>query len=80
MTDTPPRGPSPAEQRLLALLTLLRGQMDGAPSEGRVPVHAIMRTIRWQRAVRDVLRTIGQLGVAISSGITLSLGKAGRRK
>ncbi len=78
MNDEPQREElTPAEERLLALLTLLRAD---APRSDPALTDAIIRTARWQLVLRSVFRTVGGfanvtidalaavLGIRIGSG------------
>jgi hypothetical protein len=47
---------TPAEERLVALLTLLRAE---TPRSDRALTHAVIRTARWQLLLRSVFRTVG---------------------
>jgi hypothetical protein len=47
---------SPAEERLVALLALLRAE---APRSDRALTHAVMRTARWQLVLQNVFRVVG---------------------
>lgn len=59
MSELPPSSrPSPAEQRLLALLVLLRAPADGA---GRGFVASVVQRARIQHAVRELLGVLGGL-------------------
>ena len=71
MNRPPENDLSAAEQRLLALLLLLRTE------DGRQPpalVTAVMRTVRWQRALRDVMSAIAGLLAAVADGVLVVAG------
>ena len=73
----PDEGPlSPAEMRLRGYLAALGG--DAPAADPRLP-RAIVRTARWQRAVRVPLRTAGLLAAAVVDGVGLVLGVPRRR-
>jgi hypothetical protein len=77
MSELPPsQPPTPAEQRLLALLLLLR-----TPEEGgdRPLVASIMRRARVQRAVRELLGVLGGLTGAVGGVVRLLAGPRGDR-
>jgi hypothetical protein len=69
---------SSEERRLVALLALLRSDPATAARNGQF-VAETMRTIRWQRALRGALRTIGHLATAVSGGVSLILGRRSPR-
>lgn len=77
MTDArePPEDMSPAEARLQRHLELLRHEV--LPSL-RPLTETIVRTARWQRAVRAPLAAVGSLGGALADGLRLLLSR-GRR-
>ena len=58
MTDDQPREDelTAAEERLLALLTLLRAE---APRSDRALTQAVMRTAQWQLVLQSVFRAVG---------------------
>jgi hypothetical protein len=60
-----PEGLTPAERRVRALLAELA--TDGAP-EGERLTHMVVRTARWQRPVRRVLRGFGTVAAALAAG------------
>ena len=64
---------TPAEQRLAALLALLRSDLVRS-RPGLVT--AIMRQVRWQRVVRDVLGALGTLASSVTEGLVLLLGRS----
>jgi hypothetical protein len=64
---TPEEELTPAEERLLTLLTLLRAE---APRSDRALTDAVMRTARWQFVLRGVFRAVG--GIAASTLDTLA--------
>jgi hypothetical protein len=73
----PPDDPlTPAEQRLLALLLLLR--TDEARSDPLL-ARRVIQSVRWQRAVRQVLAAVGGLAAAVGEGLAVLVGaRAGR--
>jgi hypothetical protein len=78
VSELPPEdAPSPAEQRLLALLLLLRRELDD--SQGP-PVSAVMRRVRVQRVLRDLLGAMTHLAAAAVEGVGLVLGWPRRRQ
>ena len=78
--NEPPREerPTVAEERLLALLLLLRDERD--PRNGAL-LAAVMRRVRWQRTLRDAARAIGDLALALADGLATIAGmrRDGRR-
>lgn len=76
MSALPPsESPTPAEQRLLALLLLLRSPSDGAnPSL----IGSVMRRVRIQMMVRELLGVLG--GVTRAAEEVLRLLARGSRK
>jgi hypothetical protein len=68
---------SPAEQRLIGLLLLLRdevGRSDAALTE------RVMRGVRLQFLARGFARAVGSLVAAALDGIALVLGRSGRTR
>ena len=65
-----------AERRLVGLLAALRG---AAPPVDAALAREVMRTARWQHAVRVPLRTAGLLAAAIAEGVGVLL-SGGRRR
>jgi hypothetical protein len=63
---------TPAEQRLLGYLDDLRADRP-TPGTGLVP--AVVRSARWQRAVRPYALSFGRLVGAIGVGIRLLAGR-----
>lgn len=61
-----------AEEQLVALLALLRAESSPALDESTI--QAIMRTARWQYALRGVLRITGLLAAAVGDGLGVLLG------
>jgi hypothetical protein len=59
---------TPAEQRLREHLKLLR---DDAPQAPRAVVSRVVRSARWQRAIRQPLLAIGALAGAIGHALRL---------
>ena len=69
--DPPPDDLTPAERRVREYLQGLR--LDG----GAVPASlagSVVRTARWQRAVRTPLHAAGVLAAAVADGVRLVLG------
>ena len=62
---------SPAEERALALLAVLRAEADDGD---RAFVGGVMRTVRFQRTLREVLTAIGSLAGAVTHGVAAVLG------
>ncbi len=77
MNDEPdPRAePSPAERRLGEHLELVRV---GGPEPGRSLVRRIVRTARWQRALRAPLLVAGMIAAAVVDGLRRLVAPAGR--
>jgi hypothetical protein len=73
MSDEPGRdAATPAERRLLDHLDDLRADRP-TPGTGLVP--AVVRSARWQRAVRPYALSFGRLVGAIGAGIRLLAGR-----
>jgi hypothetical protein len=64
---------SPAEQRVAALLALLRSDLVRT-QPGLVA--AIMRRVRWQQLVREVVSTLGNFASSVANGVTVFLGRS----
>ena len=62
---------TPAEQRVVTLLALLRAEP--VPGDGTF-VGTVMRTVRWQRVVRELAGAIAGLAAAVADGVALVLG------
>lgn len=73
MTDEPDReAPSSgAEERLLVLLALLRAE---APRSDDSLTDAVMRTARWQYALRGAVALLNDLAAALLDGALLIFG------
>jgi hypothetical protein len=72
MNDDPRREElSPAEERLLALLTLLRAD---APRSDRALTQAVIRTARWQLLLRGVFRALGGFATVTVDALAAVLG------
>jgi hypothetical protein len=71
--------PDPAEQRLLRLLADTRGAPLGVTPP---PTERVIRTVRFERAIRNVAQTIGALAAAFTDALTSLLGQPhqGRRR
>jgi hypothetical protein len=77
VSEHPPEEPlTPAEQRLLSLLVLLR--TDAVRTDFAL-VRRLMTSVRWQRAVREVLTAVGSLAAAVADGVTMFYRFAVRR-
>ncbi len=74
---TPDEDLTPAEERLLALLTLLRAE---TPRSDRTLTEAVMRTARWQLVLAGVFRAVGGFATTTVDTIASILGiRAGSR-
>jgi hypothetical protein len=62
---------TPAEERLLALLTLLRAE---APRSDPALTHAVMRTARWQLVLQGVFRAVGGFATVTVDALAAILG------
>ena len=72
---TEPRDDEPlsaAEERLLAYLLLLRADAHAAAEPG---TQAVMRTVRWQLMIRNVVRAVGELAAALADGVSVLVGQ-----
>jgi hypothetical protein len=67
---------SPAERSLDEHLQLLRSDPPAAPG---TLVSRVVRTARWQRAIRRPLMTAGAIAGAITDGVRLLFGSRGRK-
>ncbi len=74
MSDEADQRLNPAERRLAEHLELLRA---GGPEPGGDLASRIVRSARWQRAVREPLRVAGMIASSLLSGLGTLLG--GRR-
>ncbi len=74
--DEPPETLSPAERGLADHLQLLRAQ---APQPPLAMMATILRSVRWQRAIRRPLLTIATLGATFAEGIRLLFGSPRKR-
>ena len=70
MTDDGP-GLTPSEERVRALLGQLK---DGEPTTSRSLTVSILRTARWQSALRRVLRNTGAFAGGLVTGLDVLLG------
>ena len=61
----------PAEAKLAEHLALLRAE---APRPGTALTHRVVRTARWQRALRSPLRVVGMIAAGIADGAAALLG------
>ena len=75
MSDEP-EALTAAERRVRTLLAELAAE--GAP-EGERLTHAVVRTARWQRPVRRVLRAFGATAGALAAGAGATFRAYGRR-
>jgi hypothetical protein len=75
MNESTDDRPTAAEARVAEYLASLRAA--GAP-EGDVSAAGLVRTVRWQRAVRQPLRLVGVLLGALGDGVGL-LARSTRR-
>ena len=66
--DSPPEDLTPAERRLVQHLELLR---TGAPTVTPQLVPRVIRSVRWQRAIRDPLVLVGAVASAVADGLSL---------
>jgi hypothetical protein len=74
---TPDEELTPAEERLLTLLTLLRAD---APRSDRALTDAVLRTARWQLVFLGVFSTVGGFATATVDTLASILGiRAGSR-
>ena len=62
---------TPAEERLLALLTLLRAE---TPPSDPALTNAVMRTARWQVLVRGMFRAVGGFATVTADAFAAILG------
>lgn len=77
MSEGPREEPlTPAEQRLAALLTLLRSDLVRSRP---ALVAATMRRVRWQELLRDVFGALGTLASSVTHGLTILLGGSSGR-
>ena len=60
-----------AEERLLALLALIGAETGRDDPRG---VAAMMRQVRWQRELRELMRALGDLAGALAFGVAAILG------
>lgn len=61
---------TPAERRLAEHLELLRAS---PPSTSPQLVPRVIRSVRWQRAIRDPLRLVGAVAAAVVEGLSIAL-------
>lgn len=61
-----------AEQRLVSLLALLRSDLVRSRP---ALVGAIMRRVRWQGLIRELLGAVGTVASSLAHGVTLLLGR-----
>lgn len=65
---------SPAEQRVAALLALLRSDLIRS-RPGLVT--AIMQRVRWQQLLREVFATLGTFASSFAGGVSVFFGRSG---
>lgn len=71
MSELPPeQPPSPAEQRLLLLLEVLRREAGG---DDRAFVGSVMRHVRVQSVLRELLSAVGGLTSAVRKALAILL-------
>ncbi len=75
-TDPEPDVITPAQRRLLELVATLRGE---TPEPATDLGSRVVRTARWQQAVRAPLAAIGRLAGTVAEGLGLLAGHGGRR-
>lgn len=75
MSEGDERGLAPAEGALVSLLGLLG---DDPPPTGARFTDDVMRTARWQYAVRGSLVAVGHLAQALVEGVALLAGARAR--
>lgn len=66
--DSPADDLTPAERRLTKHLEVLRVS---PPSGGPDLVPRVIRSVRWQRAIRDPLVLVGAVASAVAEGVGL---------
>jgi hypothetical protein len=71
--DSPVDDLTPAERRLTKHLEVLRVS---PPSGGHDLVPRVIRSVRWQRAIRDPLVLVGAVASAIAEGVGLLVGRS----
>jgi hypothetical protein len=76
MSTSPNDPETPAEARLRQLLEPLRAD---APEPPAPLVPRLLRTVRWQRTVREVLDTAGALAAVVGDGLRVLVGAGGKR-
>jgi uncharacterized membrane protein len=74
--DPPPDDLTPAERRVREYLSALRLDEVAGPTSLS---GAVVRTARWQRAVRTPLHAAGMLAAALADGVRLVLGAQAQR-
>jgi hypothetical protein len=67
---------TPAEQRLAALLALLRSDLVRSRP---ALVGRIMKRVRWQRVLREVLGAVGTFASTVAQGVTMLVGRSPRK-
>jgi hypothetical protein len=68
---------TPAEERLVRLLALLRVHTDEAQTSLQ---RAVLHRVRWQLISRHVARAIAEIAGAVADGVALVLGSTPRGK
>jgi hypothetical protein len=76
MSTSPNDPETPAEARLRQLLEPLRAD---APEPPAPLVPRLLRTVRWQRTVREVLDTAGAFAAVVGDGLRVLVGAGGKR-
>ena len=71
--DSPVDDLTPAERGLTKHLEVLRVS---PPSGGPELVPRVIRSVRWQRAIRDPLVLVGTVATAIAEGMGLLFGRS----
>lgn len=72
----PPDDLSPAERKLAEHLQVIR---DAPVEPSRALAPRVVRTARWQRAVRRPLQAVGRLAAAVADGLAIAVGLRSRR-
>ncbi|MBA3330763.1 MAG: hypothetical protein H0T39_07840 [Actinobacteria bacterium] len=76
MSAQPPEDElGPAEQRLQTILVPLQGE---PAATDPAAVGSVMRAVRWQRSLREVLDVLGGIAHAVAEGISTIVGSRRR--
>lgn len=67
---------TPAQRRVAVLISQLRDDRREPPDD---LTERVVRTARWQRAVRGTLIAVGQVTGALTDGLALLVDQRGRR-